>query len=621
MCAAVQNGVWGMKSYPVLHTPFWRVAFASFSTEFRKLVKLCRRRNWTFAAARGSEEMQYHTQEISEGSIQEIDRRLRKIVPLDRQGNEYDFASHGEWWQHLADACEERRVDPIATLAAALAHVSAASPPWVQLSAPVGSRQQTGIYVAIAGSSGFGKSSAFDLGRQLIQFPHYNRCRIEDSASDAGAYRPYVYRASSGEGIEDLFNSLHRNDKAPLPAAVLEWDELDTLNKTQRRPESTLNSTLKSAYAGAELGGHAAERTKQRKAAAGSYSLSLLAAGTYSAVGELLANAENGTATRWATFPGSSSSGEISFDHIDKDVPTGNAHPIWALEKWPPTNMKNDGVAEIQFCESLVHAVRRQHEMTSAGWFPPFDEDQLSEEEFDDALKSLQGDDRDAYDHYRQWKQIDHGPQTSRMLLKFAAAFAQLRGVTWSDTDMPTTAVEQVTEEDAEAAYAMLSISAQTRRIITSGMKDEMAKRYHQQKEKDRREKVKDQDALDANAAKKRAGMLAAAAEAVYRWLSDSAKFGQAGLTDRDISQNTRSVPVKNYADMFGCSLSDATQMALDLLSDPGGCETADGEILRIDTYLKPLKNGKVKRYTTGVLNSLPIVVNFDDFADEKSVS
>ena len=202
---------------------------------------------------------------------------------LDNEGlAEAARASQFEWFgatdttMQIRDFAHSLMINPWAAMLGVLVRFSADIPPTLVLPGlNGGSRGSLNLYGVFAGKSGAGKSDLLKaIDEWFLPRPQF--------ASDD----PVVhFSAGTGEGIAARFVQMRKPEGSPANAAMvptqvayqalLEIDEIGTLDKLAERSGQTLTETLKTMWTGGRLAPGLADPTRQRMLDPHSYRLSL----------------------------------------------------------------------------------------------------------------------------------------------------------------------------------------------------------------------------------------------------------------------------------------------------------------------------------------------------------
>ena len=216
--------------------------------------------------------------------------------------------------------CRARSAD--AVLGVVLARIAVLSPPSLRLPAPVDSEATLDMAVAIIGRSGSGKSGAAKVARDLLPID-----------ADDLAELPL----GSGEGITEAYlemveeidaNGKLQKVKRQVKRGVLFMlDEGQALAEMGGRSGSTLLPTIRSAWAGEQLGQANASEERRRKLPAHEYRFALVAGFQLEYATALLDDHAGGTPQRFLYLPAQ-----------DPSIP--DDAPAWpgALEWHPPVH-------------------------------------------------------------------------------------------------------------------------------------------------------------------------------------------------------------------------------------------------------------------------------------------
>lgn len=200
--------------------------------------------------------------------------------------------------EHIRQAARSRLVSPDAVLGAVLARVAAITPHMVEIPATIGSPVGLSYFVALAGPSSAGKSSAADIAGELLPAPDHVLDRLP---------------IGSGEGmVEILFDLVVEEDEKGKPvkvkrqtrhAAIFHIDEGAVLADLGNRQGTTLLPTLRTAWSHGTLGNTNASAERKRIVHGRSYVYGITLGIQPEKAGPLLADAAAGTPQRfvWVT--------------------------------------------------------------------------------------------------------------------------------------------------------------------------------------------------------------------------------------------------------------------------------------------------------------------------------
>lgn len=237
----------------------------------------------------------------------------------DDAGDEEEFWESREFLTRVRDTARARRVAPWALLGAVLARAAACVSPEAVLPPTRGSHASLNLFVALAGSTGAGKSTAISLAREFLV--------------PLGG-EPYEETApGSGEGLVGAFCYVTKAGKGEPPqvrqsavSLLLDVDEAEGLARLVDRSGSTLRSTLKSAWSGRTLATLNASADRRRKVGEHRYRLCITVGAQPTNAGALLDDIDGGFPARFlwvSTYdprPGSDASG---IDPWEWTVPVG----------------------------------------------------------------------------------------------------------------------------------------------------------------------------------------------------------------------------------------------------------------------------------------------------------
>jgi len=186
-----------------------------------------------------------------------------------------DLSPYQEFWdrhevlKQIKAIADSRMIVPWALLGVTMARVLSAAPPQIMIPPIINAPASLNFFVAITGPSGAGKSGAIAASRRYITIPN------EAETKNLG----------SGEGLAMVFlepdpNAVGRGPK-PLVrnlrlGIVFNVDEITTLGELGSRDGSTIQSVLRSAWSGGDLGQSNASVDRDRFVAGDSYRLTMI---------------------------------------------------------------------------------------------------------------------------------------------------------------------------------------------------------------------------------------------------------------------------------------------------------------------------------------------------------
>lgn len=165
---------------------------------------------------------------------------------------------------HIRDAAHSRFMSPGAVLGIVLGYRLAEVPPNILIPPTIGSAQGLNFFISTYGAPSFGKTSAEEVGRDLL-------------GTNGVAWCPV---AGSGEKLAGTFAK--HNGKEPggieftRRSAVMFYDEVTALAGMANRSGSTLNSWLIAAWPGQALGAAVQDRDRSTPLPAHTYRLCLI---------------------------------------------------------------------------------------------------------------------------------------------------------------------------------------------------------------------------------------------------------------------------------------------------------------------------------------------------------
>lgn len=253
-----------------------------------------------------------------------------------------NFWDRHEVLKQIRDISEARMVVPWALLGVTLARVISAAPPQIMLPPIIHSPASLNFFVAITGPSGSGKSGAMASSYRYIQVPG------EAETKNLG----------SGEGLAMVFLEPDPNfaGRGPKPLVrnmrlgiVFQVDEITTLGELGSRDGSTIQSVLRSAWSGGQLGQTNASIDRVRQVDANDYRLTMVCGVQPRRSQVLFREDGSGSPQRFVWLPAIDP--EIEYD---EDAPFQTPRDlVLNLPRFP------DSHTEFYVCEKAWKAVRR----------------------------------------------------------------------------------------------------------------------------------------------------------------------------------------------------------------------------------------------------------------------
>ncbi len=246
------------------------------------------------------------------------------------------WESH-EVFRHIRQAAHSRRVSADAVLHSVLARIAAGVSHQWKIPPIAGSEASLGYFAILVGGSSSGKSSAWDVARELLPLPEYVR----------------ELPPGTGEGlVEALYGMGPDPAGGEKPVRQQVWhnltvyvDEGKVLEEIGNRSGATILPTLRSMWSGKQVGATNASQDRIRNIPSGSYTLGLTMGIQPSLAGPLLADSAAGTPQRftWALS-------------VDPSIP--DDRPEWPGPlSWSPPSA---GLDEISYLISVDPSIWRE---------------------------------------------------------------------------------------------------------------------------------------------------------------------------------------------------------------------------------------------------------------------
>jgi len=267
-------------------------------------------------AIRGAVERVATTQSTVETSASLVDKLL--VQPLLAKGGEVGNRTSpdvmhtteavnlpNEFWEardyltHIRQAAWHRRRSPDAVLGAVLARLSAIVPPLFGLPATVGAPSTLSTFVALAGPSGTGKSSAVHLARSLLEMPTTAIGHVVEHGLGSGEGLIELFMGDVETGETDGKGKPVKERTQAYVGAIVTLDEGQALSAMGGRQGSTMLAHLRSMWTGAPVGQANAQRETTRKLGSGKYALGLVVGIQPQLAKDLLSDTAAGTPQRF----------------------------------------------------------------------------------------------------------------------------------------------------------------------------------------------------------------------------------------------------------------------------------------------------------------------------------
>lgn len=189
-------------------------------------------------------------------------------MSLDLSGTE-GFWDHHEVLKRLKEIADARSIVPWALLGVTLARVLSAAPPQIMLPPIINAPASLNFFVAITGPSGAGKSGAMAASKQYVEIP--GEGDTENLGSGEGLVMIFLETDPNytGRGVKPLVRNMRLS-------VVFNVDEITALGELNSRDGSTIQSTLRSAWSGGQLGQSNASADRTRKVEANDYRLTMI---------------------------------------------------------------------------------------------------------------------------------------------------------------------------------------------------------------------------------------------------------------------------------------------------------------------------------------------------------
>ncbi|WP_407686004.1 hypothetical protein [Mycobacterium sp. HUMS_1102779] len=199
---------------------------------------------------------------------------------------------------HIHQFAQSRRRCPWAVLGVSIVRAAGIIPPSVALPPTAGGRGSLNVFVVLAGPSGAGKGTSEAAARDAIVFRWRHGDVVELPEFPIG----------SGEGIARTFMP-PPTDKYGIPereqivSAIFSAPEIDTAAALFSRSGSTLESELRKAFSGEQLGFTNAQSHTRTRVAAHTYRCGMILGVQPGRAGALLDGADGGTPQRQVWLP------------------------------------------------------------------------------------------------------------------------------------------------------------------------------------------------------------------------------------------------------------------------------------------------------------------------------
>jgi hypothetical protein len=190
--------------------------------------------------------------------------------------------------KYIRDIARARLVSPWALLATMIGRATASTSPDLKIPAFIASEGSLNQMWALVGPSGSGKSATVGIADEI--FPA----------------QPGVVTAnpSSGEGLVTLFIDVEKGISIQVATKAMSViDEIGQLGAQQSRTGSTLAAILRTAWSGAGLSTHSADKDRRRNLNAHAYRYVLVVGVQYATAHIIMDDAGAGTPQRFGMMP------------------------------------------------------------------------------------------------------------------------------------------------------------------------------------------------------------------------------------------------------------------------------------------------------------------------------
>lgn len=256
---------------------------------------------------------------------------------------------------HIRDFARARMCSPWALLGVVLAHVAAATPPFVVLPPLVGGDLSLNTYVLLLGGSGSGKDAALNAGDDAIDTSRGVEYKSIGLGSGEGLLDQYVHFVPPDKRVEDDHGHLQRH----ADSVLFQNPEIETVTALKGRSSSTLMPELRNAWTGKALGFAYANRERRLSLVKHSYRLCLIVGGQPEHCDVLLDDEAAGTPQRFIWLPTDDATAPA--ETPDDPEPLGLHLPRWEkLSNQPSVRMEVCAEATAEIREARLRRLRGQ---------------------------------------------------------------------------------------------------------------------------------------------------------------------------------------------------------------------------------------------------------------------
>jgi hypothetical protein len=254
------------------------------------------------------------------------------------------FWDRHETLKHLRDIADARMVVPWALLGVTMARVLSAVPYNIVLPPIIQDKASLNAFFALTGPSGSGKSGSIGCSYSYVQVD--NESRRENLGTGEGLAMVFLDLISQGPGQPKI---LVRNQTMGVVYMV---DEITTLGELGSRDGATIQSVLRSAWSGGQIGQKNADSTRDRKVEAHDYRLVMICGVQPRRSSVIFREEGSGSPQRFFWLPTVDEYLEYDEANLMADTVVNNLHI--ALPLFPQT-------AERQFrvCDTARLAIKR----------------------------------------------------------------------------------------------------------------------------------------------------------------------------------------------------------------------------------------------------------------------